>query len=301
MNILLIGADQNNPTDGVIVKGIKNLLSKAFKTHTHDYLFLNDHKPMENNELYLNNKYDILIVCGTPWLWDSFQESQKYKNLLNIFELHKDSKKLFMGIGTCMNLGDINSKILRRTREIEGMHKLFGRHKIITRDHLANELLINANIENELLPCPAYFAYDNNEKTSRFNNIMIWCDPQKTISKDDWKDKNKLNEYYNQYLEFYKKYKPEVYCAFSEEILKAVEIGLPEPKVLKSWEETLEIMKNADKVISGRVHCAVPAISRNADVKLTALDTRSYVVEDFRYNLNLEETEREYIRILNEI
>jgi len=294
----MIGADQNNPTDGVIVKGIKNLLTKAYDHYRYRYLFLDDHNPMN----YISNEtYDLIVICGTPWLWDSFQKSTKYANLLSIFETHKDSKKLFMGIGSCLNLKDIESDILRRSAEIEGMLKLFKGTTIITRDHLANELLENADIDNTFLACPAFFAYNDYSLSKKENNVLIWCDPQKTISSGDWKSGKKLKAYHDEYMEFYNQYKPVVYCAFENEIEKAVEIGLPVPKILTGWEMTLELMKDADNVLSGRVHCAVPALARGANVKLMALDTRFYVIEDFKDSLDLESTEKEYIRILNEI
>ena len=84
-NILCVGADKNNSTDGVIVRGIYNILDSVFIDNKKEYLILNDHNPMTTIEKYKDKKIDYVVVCGTPWLWDSFQLSVKYKNLEAIF------------------------------------------------------------------------------------------------------------------------------------------------------------------------------------------------------------------------
>ena len=275
VKILLVGADRTNPTDGVIVKGILNLLTEAYKEFQYEYIFLDDHQPMDESTLYPNGQFDLIVICGTPWLWDSFCFTPKYNNLLKIFKLHKQSKRLFMGIGTCLNLNDIQSDILKRKHEIAGMKELFSGSSVIVREELAKERLLLADIESTYYPCPAYFAYDDFVFSDMKNNIMIWCDPQRTISSGDWHDKKKLNRYYEIYQEFHNLFDPIVYCAFENEKQKAVEIGLPEPKVLSGYQDTLNIFKHGKYVLSGRVHCAVPAYSAGCLTMLTPLDSRA--------------------------
>lgn len=278
VNILLIGANPNNSTDGIIVQGIRNLLTEVYGEYTFDYVFLDDHNNMNSVFFYPNKKYDLLVVCGTPWLWDNFQYSTKYKNLLLAFKLH-NTKKVFMGIGSCLNLNDINSNILKTSKEIEGMQKLFNDTTIIVRDKLAQDRLNNAGLKSYLLPCPGYFS--TNKQSNLQNNVIFWCDPTQTISQTDWQSKEKLDKYNNIFLQFYKRYNPKVYCAHASETSSATKAGLPIPTVLTGWENTLNIVQNANHVLSGRVHCAVPALTTGTKVGLVALDTRSFTLSDF--------------------
>jgi hypothetical protein len=278
-HVLLIGADPTNATDGVIVQGILNLLSIKLGQYTYEYLFLDDHNPMSDEQLNKNVVYDRIFVCGTPWLWDNFQNSVKYRNLLRCFELHS-CHKYFMGIGTCLNNKDANSNILERPQEIEGIRKLYSGTTIYVRDEIAYQKLLKAGIPSKHLPCPSFFCYKDNEKTFE-ENVLIWCDPIHTISKSDWYNKDKLNKYYQLNLEFYKECNPVVYCKDEVEKANAIKIGLPEPIILQGYQHTLDVMQKAKYVLSGRVHCAVPAFVKGKGLGLLSIDTRSKTISDF--------------------
>jgi hypothetical protein len=280
-NILLIGADKNNSTDGVIVAGIYHLLDKKVGAYKSDYIFLRDTKHMEDSEFNIDKKYDAVMVCGTPWLWDSFEKSQKYKNLLRCFELHKDTKKFFMGIGSCLINGQENSNVLERPSEVAGIKALFSNAEVYVRDKVAHDKLNRAGIKNTLTACPSFFCYGDDTERSFEDNVMIWYDPTIGISEVDWRNKDKLQKYYNLFLKFNNKYNPSIYCANKHEVKKALEIGLPEPKLIGGWENTLKIMKRANLVLSGRVHCSVPAFVKGKGLGLISVDTRSKVIEDF--------------------
>lgn len=295
MNILFVGADKTNPTDGVIVKGIYNLVEKAYPGFKSEYIFLDDHNEMSISSIYPMNNFDLIIVCGTPWLWDSFQKSVKYSNLKFIFHIHDKAKRLFMGIGTCVNLEDVSSEILRRKDEIQGMKDLFNDSTVIVRDELSRELLSDAKIESTLLPCPAYFCYNDFNFTTKKDNISIWCDPRKTISKSNWVDEKKYKDYCNTFLAFNDFYNPKVYCAFPEEVESAVKIGLPEPTILYTFQDTMDIMMTGDNVLSGRVHCAVPAFSAGCNTTLVPIDSRALMFNLFE---DIKDKEQNYMYIL---
>lgn len=304
MNFLLVGANPNNSTDGVIVRGIHTLLEFTFDQYTYEYVTIRDHQPQKAADFHPDKQFDAIIVCGTPWLWDSFQLSVKYKNLLECIEnTHFDSKIIFMGIGSCLNIKDMESDLLERKEERNAMNNLYDNigTTVITRDSLANEKLNKANIFNTLLLCPAYFCYGVVPASSAYNkedNIMIWQDPTQSISGEDWKSKQKLDKFKQLFLDFYIKYAPDVYCAQDADVQMALDIGLPHPTVLRHWSDTLGIMQDAKRVLSARVHCAVPAIVQGAITELIALDSRSLVVQDVNFKLNLEYEALKYKNIL---
>lgn len=282
MNILMVGANCNNSTDGVIVLGIHNLLKAALGKYEYDYAFLDDDRPQAIVNFNPTKYYDAVVVCGTPWLWDSFQNSTKYRNLKTCFNLHFRAKKLFLGIGSCLNIKDQISDILERPDEVAGMRDLFQNATVITRDTLAHEKLNYANVSNTLLPCPAYFCYGINPKMSTINdyNVLVYTDPTKTISGADWHNEQKLRQYNDLIMYFYTRFSPKVFIANEKDALGAWELGLPSPNLLITPFDTLNVMEESGVVLSTRVHCAVPAVIQQKLTFIVPLDTRARVLTD---------------------
>jgi hypothetical protein len=281
-NFLLIGADENNSTDGVIVQGIRHLLNDSFGLIQSSYVFIDDHKDMSTQEFHPEQHFDAVIVCGTPWLWDSFQITPKYRNMQLAFKTHQEAKKVFLGVGSCLNLKDVTMAILERPDEQKAMQNTYGDAYVVVRDKLAQHKLQLAGVQSTLLPCPAYWCYGMNPAPGYNNyNVLIWTDPKKTISHGDWCSPEKLAGYYEVVKKYIQVYHPLIFCAKEEDIQGALDIGLTSPMVLRSWEDTLELMGNSGFVLSGRVHCAVPAYVKGAAVGLLPIDSRSGVLSDF--------------------
>lgn len=287
MKLLLVGPDQHNATDGCIVRGIMNLIHKTFEGKEHlltsiQYIRLENDIP-QNIKADLSYR-DYIVVCGTPWLWDSFQNSVKYNNLLQLFNSTPQVRKIFMGAGTCVPL-KASEEILNRPEERGGMYRLFSQATTIVRDSLAQETLKKAGVKSHLLPCPAFFCYGdaNISRTARYEDVLIWTDPTKTISASDWTDPERLREYYNVALNFYSRYGASVYCTDQRDIEKAISIGLPPPILLNSWRDTMGLMLKARRVLSGRVHCAIPAVASDTqEVDIMPIDSRHKAFTEFK-------------------
>lgn len=283
MKILMIGPDQHNSTDGVIVAGITNLLRQAFGEYDSDYVFLDDHSIMTAVALRGFTRYDLVIVCGTPWLWDNFQKSIKFRNLLVCFERHHKTPKIFLGAGSCVPLGMFSSNILETEGEQEGIRKLFNYNNttVVVRDSLAKDRLDKAGVGSHQLRCPSFFCYGDLDVSTPSNRaVLIWADPTKTISAEGWTDEARLKEYCATMKAFYDEHKPQVLCALESERDLAVKIGLPRPLILKGVRHTLEIMAGVGRVLSGRVHCAIPAYVEGAKTELIPLDSRALTLTE---------------------
>lgn len=309
MNILMIGPNRNNATDGVIIRGIEYLLNRNYHNIYITYRELNDIVPQGRADFYEALDFDLIVIAGTPWLWDSFQNSIKWQNLLVcLLDAHPQSKRLFMGIGSCLTLYNNDPNILCRPEEQAAMRSIYNSSTVIVRDSIAFLKLAEAGIKSHFLPCPAYFCYGDEDLYLRpnpeklhdkdGNNILIWTDPKQTISSSDWPDSEKLTEYHQTCLDFYHEFNPKVYCALPSEIPAAIKIGLPAPILLSKTDDTLNLMRTANRVLSGRVHCAVPAIAQGALVNLMAIDTRAYVVIDFAQFNDLTPFLEDYDKIL---
>lgn len=283
MKFLLVGPNRNRSTDGVIIRGIENIISHIYSDAIFEYLSLEyfDGSDRLLGDLQIQPDVDCIIICGTPWLWDSFQNSKKYKNLTYLLRLYDYcTKTIFMGIGSCLNLKDENTEILRRQDEVGAIQELYSKGLVICRDSLASSILENAKIRHYFLPCPAFFCYVQEYKTQKDKNILIWTDPEQTISSQDWSNPTKLDTFYSLNNDYIALYNPEIYCAFETDIPKALYLGF-KPRILKDWTETLDIMTKAQVVLSSRVHCCVPAFIQQAKIGIIPLDTRHYVLSDY--------------------
>lgn len=281
-------------TDGIIAAGAHNLLSEIFGKY--EYNTINSQKlgKLDFNSLpdacfYPNEKFDAIVVLGTPWLWDQFYLSSKYINLMRAFDIHKQVRRVFLGVGSCLRLDD--SITLKREQEAEHLQLMMGGGAInIVRDSLAKEALDNAGVESHLLHCPSYFCYGVTPTISikSDTNILVWYNPLTGISNDYWQgNKENLDSYFDLIVSFYKAYNPQVYCAvnegihYEEDIKLTKKLGLPPPIILQDWEHTKKIMGDGKIILSGRVHCGVPAYVQRKQIGILPIDSRAKTLTDF--------------------
>lgn len=278
--VLFVGANEHSPTDGIIARGIRKLLEDAIGDYEYDHVEIDDFNLMPDEALRADQKYDYLIQCGNPQLWHSFWRTPKYHNLMRFRRAHLEARHVLLGIGECMNISDINTGLLRRPKELAFVRALCEGAATIVRSSISEEILTEARVEHERLPCPGYWAVEPTKFKQPFGPAMVWYDPRTGVSRDDWKSQEKFRAYARIFLEYYKAHKPYVFCAFPSDIPGAVEIGLPKPIVLQSHNHTAEVAKYHRKLLSGRVHCAIPAYASNVDVTLVAVDSRAQTFAD---------------------
>ena len=307
-NFLLIGPDDWTATDGFIVNGIKNILAEAFGEYSYHYFRIPNDNDMPSRCIP-NGTFDGIIVCGTPWLWDQFHKSPKWRNLIAIFFYYMDVPKLFCGIGTCLNFGDESTEILNRKSEIGAIKQTYSNATIIVREKVAQNKLLNAKVESFLFPCPAFYSEKPTPLGS--NNVLVWANPEKTISGTYWKNNlEKLNKLKNLISFYIEEYKPLIVRAnIDEDDLTGQYVYC-----LGTRERAVDVFKDAHTVLSMRVHCAVPALSMGRKVGLIPLDSRANTlwpgggmvneVDDFKYIandlVNLDRYLNKYVNVFKE-
>ena len=290
--------DSDSATDGIIFQGIKNILS-AIDKHTWKKPITDpeqfDHQSIDtsdliNDQFRPNEKFDIVLVPGTPWLWDHFHLSHKYRNLRRMLSVHSSAKIIFFGIGSALNINAGND-ILSRPDEKKHIYEMTKNALVIVRDNIAHQKVIESGVkECYHLPCPAYFCYGGEfqEPTIFKDNVLIWYNPLTGISRGFWNSNKVLfNKYMNTIKWFYNEYNPKVYTVLNcptsleKDIKLTKSIGIPNIEVVKNNIHTKEIMKNANVVLSGRVHCAVPAYVQGKATSLMRIDSRANVLTNF--------------------
>jgi hypothetical protein len=257
-NILIIGPDPTTATDGIIAAGTEYLLKKAFPVSNLTHFQVRDFKDMPYTK---TEEYDLIVYAGSPFLWDGMASSYKVKNTMKVKEAHKGTRFLFMGIGSCLDLGREADALNSQAAEIK---EIFDDTEVIVRDPLAFKILCNIGVEgHSLMPCPSFYCYGDVQpqpfKTTPLIEVRYL--PEKGVSASSWQGKD---------AEFQKYFTGEG---------RQVCAGRTEAKLM-GWEhigsrkECLDLMYYAKKVVSGRVHMAIPAFVAGADVTLIAVDSR---------------------------
>lgn len=95
--------------------------------------------------------HDAAVVCGSPWLWDQCNQSEKYQLLRQFLDFSQAKLKLVIGLGSSFILGQKRPPTLDTDiwREFD---------LVLCRDQLAADLLSEDGVKATVVPCPAYFA-----------------------------------------------------------------------------------------------------------------------------------------------
>lgn len=275
MRILGIGADQFNSRDGIIVAGCRSILNID---HFDQYILIDDHSPQTS--FFQDEKFDLIVYCGTPWLWDNMQFSYKYKNTMACIAAHPEAKVVWLGLGSSLYLSDVNSNILRNPRDQEMLRNTFKNSLVFVRDSLAHEILTKANVEHHFLMCPSYFFKPVCQSSKEFD-VIFYHAPQTGISSGYW-TKEKTIEYDKIFAKFFFHEQNTKFAVCDEKEIEIVQRKFFEtPILLKDPIDTFNICKKARRVLSSRIHNAVPALVYGAEVGIIPVDTRAKVLTDF--------------------
>lgn len=275
MKILGMGANPLNSRDGIIVEGCKAILNiNQFDR----YVFIDDHNYQSTDSFYPNEKFDLIVYCGTPFLWDGMQYTWKVMNTMSLIKSHPEAKVVWLGIGSSLYLNDFDSQILKNDTDKQMLKETFANSTVIVRDSLAHDILNNAGVNNHFLPCPSYFFHPVCQTTKEID-VIFYHAPETGISAGYWNDNN-IQNYKNSFTEFFKRGGRNAIIAVCEpeEIQLAKDLFWEHPILLKDPIDTFNICKKARRVLSGRIHNAVPALVYGAEVGIVPVDSRHLTI-----------------------
>jgi hypothetical protein len=294
---LFIGPNIWLATDGAIYQGINRLLSDAGIPLSRDYLFLKDTEQQDLDAVELQQHYDFLIIPGTPWLWNNMGKSQKVKNLMKIRGLYPHAQLVFLGIGSCFPIGRENECL--NAEDQACLQKLMEKAYVVCRDGIAADKLHQLGIEHDFLPCPAFYIdHDYRAKRDRYD-LIVWYDPTIGLSKGLWPEGSQQHQHYiDRVRNLYRgSSRTRIVCNLPEEVKSAQALGLPKPHVLRSPEDSVYVMSQAGQILSGRVHCAIPAQAMGKRIELYPFDSRAQSLEDWT-SADLPELKKLWIEVL---
>lgn len=276
MHILTIGPNPNFPTDGMIIRGVHNILKHTFPGYTHKHTLLWDSKLNTEEDFYKGEKFDLIVQTGSPFLWDQMHLSDKWKNLKLCSHVHPNTKVLMLGIGSAILLGH-NSIVLED--DVTGFLKSC---QVVVRDFKASELLRAYKVSHELLPCPAFLSTLGVEAKESSTSAAVWYDPRHGIAACGWNDRQNFLKYLTEYKRFIEREGvKDIYFVNLIEHPAAIFTGDYNFIRLESPQDVLLMINKHCRILSGRVHCAIPAVAAGRTVRLLAVDSRANTLYDF--------------------
>lgn len=234
---------------------------------------------------------DLIVVCGTPFLWDQCASSEKYSALEEILNAHRDSRKIAVGLGSCFPMHEVYTGLAFR-QDHARIQKLFGPfEKITCRDRLIYHAFRNLGLRATLEPCPSVWATKGEDLDIR-KDRDVYCayDAMSGLSrsaflpgfKEKWEDISRvaLASLDNPIVIVVSQ--KEVEWARNVLGVEAECVAQTEAKddpTMEPIRKIMRILAQANRVISGRVHIAIPAASLAKDVTLLGVDSRVLTVE----------------------
>lgn len=250
------------------------------------YLGVKDRYPGGSPCFYYSPIPDVreeIIVAGTPWLWDLCVPSKKYKYLAEI----KNKKRKALGVGSCYPLSwvdNLDAILQHNNKSLTNFWKPFG--LITVRDRLAKQIFDAIGVKSVLEPCPSstvnfgiepqegeydlYFIYDAITGVSRTCiNLEYWEEVTRSVVEE------------NPGIRIVANCQPDLEYAHQLGY-DAEYVGEHSPyrdMSLNSAENMLRLISKARKVISGRIHAAVPAIMFGKETYILPVDSRYLTCE----------------------
>jgi hypothetical protein len=196
-------------------------------------------------------------------------------------EVHTESKMIYLGIGSCVNKLDQNSHVLRDTISQDWLRKTYRGSSVVVRDLVAKNILDEAGIDSEFLPCPSYFCHGYFSQEPKGDEVAFFyfC-PENSISSGQYSQYPELLQRYYQISRYFiQTFNPVIY-ANKKDAEVARSRGL-EVITINNPDEMIEISRRVKYCISGRVNYAVPCLVAGAQVGIIGIDSRSRVLTDF--------------------
>jgi len=292
--LLVVPMPEMNAGDGVIEDGVRQLLDESFPGIDLDLYYIECVGVPANGALAahadrsLLASYSLLIVCGTPWLWDRCEESRKYADLSYLVEAMPRATKIALGIGACLPLMSDPSLLIGAPSTLCRLRELWRLFALITvRDSFAGSILRAAGVETLALPCPSVVAGERMaarmqaEHAERNPAIVVYL-PQIGISRDAL-PRAFVDDYLAAQIDFAAASNVDVACilpAEAEWVAKALRRPLAQVSVLADRESIYRYVAHRPLLVTGRIHVAIPAFMAGTRCCLLPVDSRYRTAEE---------------------
>jgi hypothetical protein len=234
--------------------------------------------------------FDIIVLTGTPWLWDLCTKSKKYQDLEEFLGTFKSKGPIIgLGLGSCYPLRFSQTVLNSIIKERDDLKKIYSQFDYIsTRDSLAAFVLRSIGIKADFEVCPSFYAFQKikHKKNNMDNeNLLIFQDPAKSISREVL-SQEEVNQIIEWQVTQYRNRITKIICITFKDYETAVKIWPEEVELISDFEKYVNLISISKKVISPRIHACIPAFSLGKEVEIVPIDTRALTAAACGIKLN---------------
>lgn len=265
----------HNLGDKVIYLGARQLMKKRFPEALHSVCLY----PWEDVP-----ETDILVVCGTPWVWDQCGPSEKYRALEKALCRASTACKIGLGLGSCYPLEMSVEDALGSAKALSGLWGQFSELEV--RDRFAYDVFTRCGLSVQLRPCPSWWACED-VKANPTRPLIIPVDPYHCVATEGLTgpELTSLDHQWRNWFRLLPSAKVVTVGLRDQEYVsglgrQAELIRQDDP--FSSEEETvnrlLSAIASASFLVTSRIHAAIPALSLGIPTTIIPLDTRALTV-----------------------
>ena len=227
---------------------------------------------------------DLIVLAGSPWLWNVCEESNKYKLLLDAMKRWPNAKCLGFGLGTCFSHKCYHNirydmkdhYFFNHLPRKKILNEIYSRFQyILVRDEFAKILLTRCGVKSNYSYDTSIYAYKyfTPKKNVGDKKILFFYDPSKGLSKDSLGFTHE--EYIDYQVDWAKKNNALVYYNAAEEGEALIKRGINYGKFTVDLEYLLHIFSGCDTMLTGRVHMgALGFLAGIKNISVLPVDTR---------------------------
>lgn len=288
-----------NCGDQLTFLGAKSLLSKALGgSQNLDVLQFDILRCERESDTYISQYHwgqvDLIVLAGSPWLWNCCEGSIKYKWLIDALARYPEAKVVGLGVGSCFGKNTyqniryekIDNYFFNAPERQIALKKIYDRFNyVLVRDAFAKYILNRCDIQCKYSYDTSIFSYNKIGIGKSVGNkkVLFFYNPLKGLSK------NALDfdgEEYNKYqMQWARENNADIFVNDGIEADYLKRHGLE-----SSFSVDLDFMRNKfteyDAMLSGRVHMAVLGfLAGIQNITLMPVDTRYMTALKFGINL----------------
>ena len=272
------GGRRQNVGDRVIHLGVRNIMRCALGPHEAAEVDLASDDPIPGDA-------DVLVVCGTPQIADMHQVVDTVRRTAEAAEA-KVPVRINLGAGAFYfdafgpDLAGRDAAfagLVQRSRAAAAYARYSGFDLCVTRDMAATAALRRLGVPAVPLPCPGFFAALFQPRPA-----VRWPQPLVSVLNGGVSFWNRVTgDVHAFYARLHEQHPDAVFIAHDEEDCEMLaDFGIPHV-AFDDAEALVETLAAHDRLLSLRVHSALPAWTLGLDTTLLGLDRRALLGEDF--------------------
>ena len=289
-----------NCGDQITFLGSKSLLTQALNgAQNLDVVQFDIVRAIREIDTYVSQydwgHIDIVVLAGSPWLWDACERSTKYKLIFDALDRYPNAKKIGLGLGSCFSKKCYNNILyegaskyfLNCSTPQKKLRDLYSKFDyLLARDQFAKYIFDSLNVTSQYTYDTSVYAYNfvGKKINTGQKKVLFFYDPSKGISQDHL-DCDTV-DYVTYQLNWAKENNADVYVSNTADKDTLNRLG-----VQCSFSVDLNFLSHKfveyNEMLSGRIHMAVLGFLSGIS-KITVLPVDSRFMTILKLGINIK-------------